>query len=373
MKKHMYAEQQLREKIGLQKAGDLFPPENALAKELKVSVATIRHAMERLSREGLLVRSQGRRTTIGQDAERRLAGNGGRTVLLLSCDEGPFYHEELVEVQNLLFRNGFITSLCHLGGVALHEAGAAEALREVCRVHSDAVGMICGPIFGWYETVQAGLAEWSRPIVMLGSTRPIPANYAAVNVGAGAYEALRHLDQIGCKTIRFIGNLGHGFAWDRGSGIRQFVEEFSPDGGMEGFTIPALGTVESGYSAAAREFEAHRVPDGILAHNDLCAIGVLLAAKKCGVRIPEDVALAGFDGIARAAVVKPPLTTVEQPKLQVAAEAVRIMKELLSPGDVSLRHQVLLQPRLVLRESTMAYGGGGWRAAVAAESESSQR
>ncbi len=354
VKKYEYAAQELRRKIGASyKPGDLFPPESLLARDLGVSVCTLRKAMEILVAEGLLIRGQGKRTTLAQPPAAQPAQARKKSVLLLPFDEGTFFHEELVKIQVELYDHGYLTSLC--SSARLYDPNVVSQVRQIVQAHGDVEGLICGPLYGWYNKVAPAFEELPYPFVAIGTTTPIPTSYVAVNLASGAYEALRHLDQIGCRTIRFFGFRGHGNPFERFAGVEHFQAEFRKEESVETLTVPAFGTVASGFESAMREFTAGRVPDGILAHNDLCAIGIMLAARKLGIQIPEDIAVAGCDDIADAAKSSPPLTTVQQPKEQVAREAVRILHDAITRPETAVRNQILLQPRLVLRDSTLNY------------------
>ena len=80
------------------------------------------------------------------------------------------------------------------------------------------------------------------------------------------------------------------------------------------------------------------------------AVGALGALAEAGRRVPEDVAVVGFDDSAAAVMAEPPLTTVRQPFERVAAEAVRIVNELIAKGGPEPMH-VLLRHKLVRRRS----------------------
>lgn len=351
-KYEVLAEELRREIVGHYRPGQVFSSETELIRQFQVSPTTVRRALGILADERLLRRSQGRRSRV---AESHVASGppNQKTVLLLSLDEGVFFFEEVIEIQRRLFDAGYATML-HTA-VGLQDEAERARLRQFLQERNNVDGLICGPVTNWYDRLAPVFEDLRFPRVVVGALAPFPTNYVAVNAGAGVHEALRHLDQIGCRKIRFYGNSNRDTPWGRGGGIERFRAEFRPTDSPESFTVRAIGTVESGYETAAREFEAGRVPDGVLAHNDLCATGILMAARHYGIRIPEDVALAGFDNIASASSTTPSLTTVAQPKTQVAQEAVRILTEAIQQPGVAIRQQVLLQPNLILRESTLGY------------------
>ncbi len=353
-KKYEFAVNELRERIGAScKHGDLLPSESELAGTLSVSVGTVRKALDILVTDGLLEKRQGKRAIVRrlltdhEGARKRLG-----TLLLIWLDQRGFFQEEAIALQRQLFQAGFATAFCSMGTLA--NVPSVEELKRVLETHLFD-GLICGPLLGCYDKIAPAFADVTRPTVFIENRDPIPANFVTVDMGAGTYAATKHLHQIGCRTIRYYGSPEDKGAWGRLPGIIRFVQECQPTVSLETFVVPAWGTVESGHETASREFAAGRVPDGILAHNDFCALGIMMAAREFGIRIPEDLALIGFDDVADALKAAPPLTTVRQPKEQIAREAITMLTEAISRPSSPFRQRVVLDPPLVFRDTTLGY------------------
>jgi LacI family transcriptional regulator len=107
----------------------------------------------------------------------------------------------------------------------------------------------------------------------------------------------------------------------------------------------------SGYSAAMQILQRHLRPTAIFVCNDMMAIGALRAAAQLGLRVPEDVAIVGFDDIELASYTTPPLTTVAQPKQEIGQLAVKLVFERMGSPSLPPRHNVL-STRLIIRESS---------------------
>jgi LacI family transcriptional regulator len=106
----------------------------------------------------------------------------------------------------------------------------------------------------------------------------------------------------------------------------------------------------SGYQAL-RQLLAGGAPfSALFAHNDQMAIGAMRALREAGKRIPQDVAVVGFDDIPAAEYAEPPLTTIRQPMREVGAVAARLLIQSIEQ-DEPPRGEVLLQPELIRRES----------------------
>ncbi|HEU5098020.1 MAG TPA: substrate-binding domain-containing protein, partial [Roseiflexaceae bacterium] len=87
----------------------------------------------------------------------------------------------------------------------------------------------------------------------------------------------------------------------------------------------------------------------VLCYNDSIAIGALIACRERGIAVPGQLSVVGFDDIATARYVLPPLTTVRQPKVEMGGLAMRMLLDLLDDRPV---HDRILAPTLVVRGST---------------------
>lgn len=138
---------------------------------------------------------------------------------------------------------------------------------------------------------------------------------------AAARAMTEHLLGLGHRRIGLIqGPKGHAASGRRLEGFRQALAaqglKPEPDLMQDG-----LFTFDSGRNAAARLLALDNPPTAIFASNDVMAYGVMAKAHELGLRIPEDLSVAGFDDIATAAMVWPPLTTMRQPMAEMAAAA----------------------------------------------------
>jgi LacI family transcriptional regulator len=100
-----------------------------------------------------------------------------------------------------------------------------------------------------------------------------------------------------------------------------------------------------------REFLAvHRDLTALLCYNDLVAIGTLQACAELGLKVPRDLAVVGFDDIALAALVSPPLTTCGSPRFELGVEAMQLLLDRIEDGS-SASQEVVVPPELVFRSS----------------------
>jgi DNA-binding LacI/PurR family transcriptional regulator len=116
------------------------------------------------------------------------------------------------------------------------------------------------------------------------------------------------------------------------------------------------GETEDGEFAAKYFLGLSERPTALVCYNDLIAIGMMKGLQQAGIRIPENVSITGFDNIIFSAYTNPPLTTLDQPKRFIGAEAARLLLELLNMpvSEQSHTHPKVrrLKGKLLIREST---------------------
>lgn len=170
---------------------------------------------------------------------------------------------------------------------------------------------------------------------------------------AGGRIAVEHLIARGARRIAFLGGLfGIRQVRDRLQGARQAAER-NPAVAFEVVDAGGLSVVD-GRQAAARIVDARPAarPDGIFAVNDLLAVGVLQGLLMAGtLRVPEDIALIGYDDIDFASSTIIPLSSIRQPAHLLGRTAAEILIAESEEAPVAHR-QVVFQPELVERAST---------------------
>jgi LacI family transcriptional regulator len=177
--------------------------------------------------------------------------------------------------------------------------------------------------------------EQGFPIVMLDDQNP-PSSLPWVDTDhrAGAKEAVRHLIEQGHRDIAHIsGPNSYKVSHDRQAGYLEALQEahinVSPEFILEGDFKPP-----SGFVCGRRLLEAPNRPTAIFAGNDEMAYGVMQAAGDLGLRIPDDLALVGFDDIASSAHMCPPLTTVRQPFYEMGQRSISLLLSLAEASRI---------------------------------------
>ncbi len=187
------------------------------------------------------------------------------------------------------------------------------------------------------------------PVVFLdtGTVRDLASNIV-VDYGAGVMAAVEHVTGLGHTEIAFIAGPGT----LRSARIRReaFVEGMTRKGLDAGQIEQGNHQVSGGHEAMARLLRAKRRPTAVLTSNDMTAIGALGAIHETGLRVPEDISLAGFDDIALSAFTQPALTTVRLSREEIARMAFRAMYNTSREGAAG--REFTVRPVLVVRQST---------------------
>ena len=167
----------------------------------------------------------------------------------------------------------------------------------------------------------------------------------------GAYVATSHLLDLGHRRIACVtALLSNHVGRDRLQGYKAALADWHVDLD-ESLIIEGDFDYASGLHAANRLLQLPTLPTAVFAHQDLLAIGVIAGLKRAGLRVPEDIALVGYDGLEIATLYDPPLTTIIQP---VHAMGMRAMTQLANKLEgVSTSEEEPLDCKLAVRLSTV--------------------
>jgi DNA-binding LacI/PurR family transcriptional regulator len=194
------------------------------------------------------------------------------------------------------------------------------------------------------------------PVVAISAHTPTPgvSNLVLDHVKA-AELALSHLHELGHRRIAMM--KGPEIIPDseyRWSAIQEVAQRFGiaidPSLLME--IPPNDGSPESGYVPVKELLGRARDFTAIFCFNDIAAIGAIRALKDAGLSVPEDVSVVGFDDILGASYHTPSITTVRQPLQEMGRQGARTLLERIANPSLPFSHEIVLEPELVVREST---------------------
>ena len=279
---------------------------------------------------------------------RNLRTAESRLLLTMVPDFGnPFYAAIVRGIDSVARQNGYFMLLCDTGADPLRERSYFDLLRG-----RRADGAIClDP-----AAVQKALAEEASALPWVACCEFDPAAgvpYVGIDNHAAAGDVVRYLVGRGHRKIALI-NSGHGYLYGRQrfEGYRDALVA----AGIEAHPAWQIELDSLDYTAgeaAARQLAALGAdrPTAVFAVSDTLAIGVINGLRGAALSVPEDVAVVGFDDIAVAAHIDPPLTTVAQPMREIGERLVRMILDILE-GGVTNPASITLPHRLVLRATT---------------------
>ncbi|WP_345075182.1 substrate-binding domain-containing protein, partial [Phytohabitans flavus] len=195
-------------------------------------------------------------------------------------------------------------------------------------------------------------------LVVLLDRRSRQADLCSVSVDdrLGGELAMRHLIESGHRRIAFVAG-PHRLEQvrDRHDGVRQALEDagLSEDEHLRQYETPAL-TVAAGRDAAARILgqPKNSRATAVFCANDLLALGVLQVLTRQQIRVPDDIALVGYDDIEFAAAAAVPLSSVRQPRQRLGQTAAELLLDEANNPQTHQHQQVIFEPELVVRESS---------------------
>jgi LacI family transcriptional regulator len=191
------------------------------------------------------------------------------------------------------------------------------------------------------------------PIVLLNAGSHVACT-ASVNVDnyQGAFAVTEHLVQHGYRKIGVI--LGPDDNYDSAERFRGFRAALDAHGIplRESFVVAGDFTKTSGFYGFNRLMSQSQRPEAIFAENDMMALGAYEAASRLGLRIPQDVAIVGFDDIRLSRYIRPTLTTVHVPIEELGRRAVRYLLQMIDgEADPHQPYRLELTTGLIIRES----------------------
>jgi LacI family transcriptional regulator len=198
------------------------------------------------------------------------------------------------------------------------------------------------------------LRALNYPFVVLDTRLPLPPNVAAVSAAhmAGAQMLTSYLIGLGHERIAAICGPPEWLSTEgRLAGFRAALAETGRLAPAELIEVGGEPTIENGRRAARPLLALPEPPTAIVTYNDKMAVGVMHAAAEAGLRVPDDLTVAGFDGFELSQIVRPRLTTVRQPVNEMALMSVELLLRLIERRETDML-QVVLGTELIVGGSS---------------------
>jgi len=169
-----------------------------------------------------------------------------------------------------------------------------------------------------------------------------------------AYNITSHLIEQGCRRIMHIaGSQLRNVYSERFNGYKKALEDYKIPFENDLLIVNDL-SAKAGTEAAAQIMQMTTKPDGVFVANDICAISCMQALKKEGIKIPEDIAFAGFNNDPTSCVIEPNLTTIDYRGYDMGEVAAKILiGHLDNNDDLQQTHSLILRSELIIRGSSL--------------------
>ncbi len=321
-----------------------------------VSLGTVSNVLNRPDRVSPETRERVQRamTELGfvrNESARQLRAGSSRTLAYVMLDaSNPFFTDVAAGIDTAAEAADLSLVLCNSRNSPEREI-AHLTLLEQQRVQ----GILVTPVDPESPSLDE-VAQRGTPVVVVDRTRSDQSFCSvAVDDVLGGRLAVEHLIDRGHNRVAYVGGPTHlGQVRDRLLGARAaWSAADRPDDALTVVETAAL-TVSEGREAGARlaGIPARRRPTAAYCANDLLALGLLQHAISSGVRVPEELAIVGYDDIDFAAAAAVPLTSVRQPRQLLGRTAAELVLDEATNPDHTHR-QVLFTPELVARSSTL--------------------
>lgn len=344
--------------------GSRLPSEPRLAAEFGVSRGTLRQALASLRLDGYLDPVAGRGTFVrgpkppALESRRRVIG------LIVPSVTRPALSEILTAIEDELHHRGYSLLVGTSGDTREQEVGRIERI-----LGEDVGGLIVMPIDGQPDpTLYEHLLNEGFPIVLI-DRHIVGLSIDAVlpdNVG-GAFMAVSHLVALGHRRIAFVSsdNLATTSVLERLQGYRQALRahDIPVDPDLIFMRLPAIppdplneDRITQDNARRVAKFLAGRpLTTAVFALHDRIAMSVLEATAQLGLRVPDDMAIVGFDDDPLAQQLRVPLTTIAQPRQQMGRAAAATVVDRIEGRRVETA-RIVFPTRLVVRQSTTSSG-----------------
>jgi len=345
-------------RIGLYQPGQRLPAEVDLARKLGVSRGTIRQALAALLKEGLLETVPGRGTFVSNQSSKPPAGLIGMVLPSVVRARNP---ELIAGAEQVVSQAGYSLLLGISGDERALETAQLERLYA-----QGAAGAIVYLVDGSFQIPELrAMIEREFPVVLIDRHIPgLPVDVVMMDNLNGGFLATQHLIEVGYRRVGYIGtdNISTSSIVERMAGYRWALTQYGldPDASLVCTELrrllswpPREPEKEEHNEQVLREFllRADR-PEAVFVCNDYVAFQVVLIAERLGLKIPDDLAVVGFDNVAYTDYFGVPLTTLEQPRHEIGVTAATLLLERIAGRRTQQSERIVIPTKLVIRRSS---------------------
>lgn len=336
---------------GKLKVGDQLGSHHNLVRRYGVSLITVKRALHELRNEEVLYSRAGKGTYVSQRPKKKAATSSKTIGLVLTDLKSPFFSMIVHGIEEHASTKGY--SLI-ISNSSQQRSKEENLLRHLYAIGVDGLLVVSMTHEYTASDFLRKIHSEQYPYVMVSYVKDPDIYYVGTNHEQGGFLATKHLIDCGYRKIGFIngetgnlvGELRHtGFVRALKESRLQPLEQYMYRLRLKG----EWHDYDSGYEVGIAFAGLADRPEAMFIYNDLSALGFQQAVLDKGLRLPEDVAIVGFDGIDRGQYAPVPLTTIQQPFDQIGAAAVENLTRRIEGHSATIK--TILEPTLVVRES----------------------
>jgi DNA-binding LacI/PurR family transcriptional regulator len=337
---------------GILQIGDQLGSQQELSREYRVSLMTVKKALGHLAHQGWIYGRVGKGSYVAQRSPVSPPVASSLIGIVLQNIHSAFFSLIVQAVEETAYSRGYSVLLSNTAGHAEKEERQIRHFREI-----GVSGLIIASLRHVYHatpTIQM-LRREGFPFVMVSYMEDPEIPFVGTDHEHGGYIAAQHLLALGYRRIGYLNaERGNLVGELRKKGFLRAMEEAGRH--VEPRFLPRIHVhgvrdyYKGGYEIGRRFVQAPgQRPDALFAYNDSSALGFEKAVLESGLRIPEDIALVGFDNIEQGEYAAVPLTTVRQPTMKIGATAADGLIARIEGRAAHLR--TVFVPELVIRQS----------------------
>lgn len=278
------------------------------------------------------------------------SGRTGIIALAIPELDNPYFAELASAAIREAGAHGYTLLMDYTDGDHETELLLVEGIRE--RIID---GLIFSPVQLGRDDILARASD--KPLVLIGeSVYGVPYDHIAIDNVAASHAAVQHLVSLGRHRIAFIGAHPDVHRQPAHLRLRGYEEALAAAGlplDPELVATTAQFGRQDGLDGMRRLLALRQPPDAVFAYNDLIAIGAIRAMHEADLRVPDDIAIIGFDNIDEGRFANPSLTTIAPDKESIGQLAVRSLIARVEGKQVEPPRDIQPPFRLVTRESTL--------------------
>ncbi len=323
-----------------------------LAEKYGVSLITVKRALNDLIQEGLLYSRVGKGTFVQQSSARKILPGAKSIGLVLQDLKSPFFSLIVHNVEAYASSKGYNLLLSNAAEKSDKEESVIQHFYDI-----GVSGIILASMTHQYTAPAAlrRIHEMNYPCVMVSYVKDPDIYFVGTDHVVGGYLAAKHLLDLDHRDIGYVnGEPGNAVGDLRKEGFAKALQEAGvPIKEKYLFHLRRGGEwndYSSGYDAGEEFVRRPNRPTAMFVYNDLAALGFEQAVLDCGLSVPGDVAIVGFDGIERGQYAPVPLTTIQQPFDKIGWLAVENLIKRIEHQPVNTK--TVLAPAIVIRPST---------------------